>query len=135
MTQLINMKQILLSNSIIFLMMLLAFQNGSDVTIQKKCCSGGSSCMPLVYSEGVNFAPDSLYMMNGNEKCHYTLMPQNSVSTISNEVITTNHNGSGYEHNNGYNNNIFGYYLKDMGNGCFALFTWEDIQSGDIICP
>lgn len=105
----------------------------TDTLAMKPCCI--QNCVSLLYAEGENFAPDTLYTLKADGgRCHGILLPEGSVSSISNYVTGLN-NFSGYTHDNESKTTEFGYYLGTTDNGCIALFTYDGRQSGVEICP
>lgn len=88
----------------------------------------------LGFAIGSNYEPDTLKLFYKDSLVTLIAIPKASVSSISENVTTLNHNGSGYTLDNGFGiTNDFGYYLKDNQDGTFQINDWTESLSGDII--
>jgi hypothetical protein len=88
----------------------------------------------FAYAPGNSYNPDTLFLYLDTTLVSSIALPKTSVSTISESITTTLHNGSGYELDNGFGvESDFGYYLKQNADGSIQLNDWTQSISGDSI--
>lgn len=61
------------------------------------------------------------------------IIPTSSISSVSLNISTVDHNGVGARHDNGIDTQDFGWYLKYNNDFSFQVNNWTEIQSGDKI--
>lgn len=88
----------------------------------------------FAFLNGQNYDPDTLLLYRDTLLISSIALPKTSVTTVSEQVSTPLHNGSGYEINNGFGiSSEMGYYLIQNTDGTIQLNDWTQSLSGEII--
>lgn len=88
----------------------------------------------FAYNPGQNYDPDTLYLYLDTLLISSISLPKTSVASFAEMITTPQHNGSGYEFDNGFGTQSdFGYYLKQNDDGSIQLNDWTQTISGDSI--
>ncbi len=90
--------------------------------------------LDFAYSSGNSYQPDTIKLFYKGSLLTFIAVPKTSVSSLSENVTTMEHNGSGYSLDNGFGiTNDMGYYLENNGDGTFQLNDWTKSLSGEVI--